>query len=143
MGGNTGYLIHSGCGENFFAFAISHGSFELTAIVVSGAAGLLFGWGIIHPGEHDRITSLKLHGKDAIQLVIGAGFMLLIAAGIEAFFSPLPNIPHVFKFTVGTLLWVVVFCYLSFGGRGTVHKVRSAMASDRRKVRRSTDEVSA
>lgn len=118
LGAISGYLINRGYGDNFFSFAISHGSFELTAIVIAGAAGLLIGWGLVHPGQHSRLESLRIHGMDAIKLGSGAGFMLVIAALIEAYFSPLP-IPHVFKYVVGTLLWILVFCYLMLGGRGT------------------------
>jgi uncharacterized membrane protein SpoIIM required for sporulation len=116
IGAVAGYLIHSGLSDNFFSFTISHGSFELTAIVVAGAAGLLMGWGIVHPGERSRLDSLRHHGAEAIRLAFGAGVMLLVAAGIEAWFSPLP-IPHPVKYFVGTLLWLAVIVWLTFGGR--------------------------
>lgn len=116
LGAVTGYLVHAGVGDNFFSFVISHGSFELTAIVVAGAAGLLMGWGIVHPGERTRLNSLLHHGRESIRLAFGAGVMLLIAAGIEAWFSPLP-IPHSVKYVVGSMLWVLVFVWLAFGGQ--------------------------
>lgn len=118
LGAITGYLISQGLGNNFFSFAISHGSFELTAIVVSGAAGLLLGWGMVHPGQYSRLESLRIHGLDAVKLACGAGFMLAVAALIEGYFSPSP-LPDIVKYVVGTLLWVLVILYLRFGGRGT------------------------
>lgn len=116
LGAVTGYLVHAGVADNFFSFVISHGSFELTAIVVAGAAGLLMGWGIVHPGKRTRLDSLMHHGSDSIRLAFGAGVMLLIAAGIEAWFSPLP-IPHAIKYVVGTMLWVLVVVWLVLGGQ--------------------------
>lgn len=116
LGCITGYLIHHGCSDNFFRFTISHGSFELTAIMVSGAAGLLIGWGIVHPGQRTRLDSLRYHGSQAIRLAFGAGVMLGFAAAIEAWFSPLPIAP-LFKYLVGSLSWIVVFVWLVFGGR--------------------------
>ncbi|MEO2032372.1 MAG: stage II sporulation protein M [Planctomycetaceae bacterium] len=116
LGAVMGYLVHAGLADNFFSFAISHGSFELTAIVVAGAAGLLLGWGMIHPGQRSRLDSLRHHGSEAVRLAFGAGVMLLIAAGIEAWFSPLPT-PHIVKYVVGLLLWVLVAVWLGFGGR--------------------------
>lgn len=130
LGAISGYLVNRGYGDNFFSFAISHGSFELTAIVVAGAAGLLIGWGLVHPGQHSRIESLRIHGIDAIKLGTGSGFMLVIAALIEAYFSPLP-IPHVIKYVVGAMLWVLVFCYLMFGGRGTYTAAASLLNNSR------------
>ncbi|MCP4787947.1 MAG: stage II sporulation protein M [Fuerstiella sp.] len=118
LGAVTGYIINQGFADNFFSFAISHGSFELTAIVISGAAGLLLGWGMVHPGELSRRESLRVHGLDAIKLASGAGFMLVIAALIEGYFSPMA-LPHSLKYAVGTMLWALVFVYLVHGGRDT------------------------
>ncbi len=124
LGAISGYLVHRGYGDNFFSFAISHGSFELTAIVVAGAAGLLLGWGMIHPGEHSRLESLRIHGIDSIKLAAGAGFMLAVAALIEGYFSPMA-IPHAIKYVVGSMLWVIVYVYLMYGGRGGIEVART------------------
>lgn len=132
LGATSGYLIYLGYGDNFFSFAISHGSFELTAIVVAGAAGLLLGWGMVHPGEYSRRESLRVHGIDAVKLAAGAAFMLLIAAFIEGYFSPMA-IPHIVKYVVGTMLWGVVFVYLTYSGR------ESSDSSALIEVSRSTD----
>ena len=116
LGTITGFIINQGHGDNFFSFVITHGSFELTAIVISGAAGLLIGWGMIHPGDRSRLESLRYHGMESVKLGCGAAVMLCIAALLEAFFSPLA-IPHVIKYVVGTLMWIIVAVYLIFGGR--------------------------
>lgn len=143
LGAVTGYLINQGLGNNFFSFAISHGSFELTAIVVAGAAGLLLGWGMVHPGQYSRLQSLRVHGLDAVKLACGAGFMLAVAALIEAYFSPSP-LPDAVKYTVGTLLWILVFMYLRFGGRRTFEIATSYARTDSRTDgRHSSGEESA
>lgn len=118
LGAKSGYLINCGYGNNFFSFVISHGSFEVTAIVVAGAGGLLLGWGMIHPGNLTRLESLRVHGIDAIKLAAGSAFMLVVAAFIEAYFSPLA-IPHIVKYVIGTMLWILVFVYLAYSGRTT------------------------
>lgn len=116
LGTITGFIVNQGHSDNFFSFVITHGSFELTAIVIAGAAGLLIGWGMVHPGDRTRLESLRFHGLEGIQLACGAGVMLGIAALLEAFFSPLP-IPHIIKYVVGTFMWILVFAYLAFAGR--------------------------
>ena len=102
--------------DNFFSFVISHGSFELTAIVISGAGGLILAQGILMPGQRTRIDSLKFHGAEALQLALGAGAMLIVAAFIEGYFSPLP-IASAFKYTAGLGLWILVAAYLFLAGR--------------------------
>ena len=52
-----------------------------------------------------------------MQIAFGAGVMLVIAAVIEAFWSP-SGIPAIFKYIVGTALWIIVYLYLFLAGRG-------------------------
>lgn len=116
LGTVTGYVISRGHGDRFLSFVISHGSFELTAIVVAGGAGLILGHALVHPGRRTRLEALRVRGLEAIQIAGGAAVMLMVAALIEAFWSPAP-ISADLKYTVGTLLWLLVFAYLTFAGR--------------------------
>ena len=115
----TGYILSAGhpTTENFFSFVISHGSFELTAIVISGGGGFVLARGILFPGQRTRLDSLRHHGIESLKLALGAGAMLAIAAMLEGYFSPLP-IPAIIKYVVGSCLWLLVITYLSFAGRG-------------------------
>ncbi|MFK7820805.1 MAG: stage II sporulation protein M [Planctomycetaceae bacterium] len=117
LGGITGFMVAQGNSKPFFTFVISHGSFELTAIVVAGAAGLMMGRAIVHPGSLTRYESIKTRGLTAVKIALGAGGMLAMAAVIEGFWSPSPA-PSTAKFIVGTFLWLLVFAYLAFAGRG-------------------------
>ncbi|MCA9058367.1 MAG: stage II sporulation protein M, partial [Planctomycetaceae bacterium] len=121
LGMFTGYVVSQGglMAQNFFTFVIGHGSFELTAIVIAGCAGLVLGQGILFPGKRTRIDSLRHHGKQSLQLAMGAGLMLAVAAMIEGFWSPLPTLP-VIKYIVGAMLWLTVILYLTLAGRGEV-----------------------
>ena len=119
LGMVTGYILSAGhpTTENFFSFVISHGSFELTAIVISGGGGFVLARGILFPGQRTRLDSLRHHGIESLKLALGAGAMLAIAAMLEGYFSPLP-IPAIIKYVVGSCLWLLVITYLSFAGRG-------------------------
>ncbi len=116
IGSVTGYLIARGHSEPFFSFVIAHGSFELTAIVIAGAAGLVLGRAIVHPGPYSRVDALQRRGLDAVKLVLGAGAMLAVAAVIEGAWSPM-GLPFAVKLPVGVALWVLVIVYLLVGGR--------------------------
>ena len=117
IGTVTGYMVARGHSERFFSFVISHGSFELTAIVISGAAGLVIGHAIVHPGRMSRWDALRTRGMVAIKLALGAGAMLVVAAVIEAFWSP-SGVPPMLKYIVGTGFWILVITWLSTAGRG-------------------------
>lgn len=116
LGTVAGFLVASGHGERFFSFVIGHGAFELTAIVIAGAAGLRLGHAIVHPAPYRWSESLRLRGRMAAQLAQGAAAMLLVAALIEAGWSPLPLPPFV-KYAAGATFWLVVFAYLGFAGQ--------------------------
>ena len=88
IGAVAGYMIALGHSEKFLSFVATHGSFELTAIAVAGAAGLVLGDSLIHPGRRTRLESLRVRGMDAIKLAAGAGFLLIVGALIDGFWWP-------------------------------------------------------
>jgi uncharacterized membrane protein SpoIIM required for sporulation len=90
----------------FWAFVCPHGVLELPAIFLAGGAGLLLAKAVVFPGQYQRMAALKLYGGQAIQLMFGVVPMLIIAGGIEGFFSPSPGVPAPVKYMVGLcLLW--------------------------------------
>lgn len=116
IGAVAGYVLAMGHSEKFLSFVVSHGSFELTAIAIAGAGGLVLGDALVHPGQRTRLEALRVRGLEAVQLAGGAAAMLVIAALIEAFWSPAP-IPAIWKYSVGALLWMLVAVYLGIAGR--------------------------
>ena len=122
IGGVAGHLTRIGYGETFWPFVSGHGALELTAIVISGAAGLMIGHALLAPGQYRRLDALKLRGRIALKLVMGAALMLLGAAFIEAFWSS-SGLGSEVKFPVAALLWGLVVAYFTLAGRG-VHGPR-------------------
>jgi uncharacterized membrane protein SpoIIM required for sporulation len=116
IGGVAGHLTRLGFNDTFWPFVSGHGSFELTAIVICGAAGLMLGHAVLAPGPYTRTQALKRQALEAVQLVLGAALMLLVAAFIEAFWSSSP-VPIELKYTVAALLWGLVIVYLVGMGR--------------------------
>jgi uncharacterized membrane protein SpoIIM required for sporulation len=112
-----GYLVGRGLATTFFSFVITHSAFELTAIVLSGAAGLRVGYGIIAPGRRSRADALALAARESIGLLCGATLMLIIAAATEAFWSSAQWIPSGVKYGVAAICWAAVIAYLFKHGR--------------------------
>jgi uncharacterized membrane protein SpoIIM required for sporulation len=112
----AGAVTAAGNGRNLFTFVAGHGAFELTAIVISGAAGIAMGYALVATGPRTRWASLRAKALELFQMIMGAALMLLIAAGIEGFWSPSAVAPPV-KWGVAVLLHVLVFAYLIFAGR--------------------------
>jgi uncharacterized membrane protein SpoIIM required for sporulation len=109
-------LVQAGLGENFYSFVIGHSGFELGAIVLAGAAGLRLGASLIAPGRRSRVEAMRHAGRSLIGMVCGLAVMLVIAALIEAFWSPL-RLPFPLKLSVGAVLILLPLAYFIFAGR--------------------------
>lgn len=116
LGVVAGHLINVGAANVFFPFVIGHGAPELTAIVISGAAGFRLGWALVAPGRLRRAEALKVAARAVLPLVYGAGGMLVVAAYLEGFWSA-SAVPKPVKYGVGAVLWAATAGYLLFAGR--------------------------
>lgn len=116
IGAAMGHLARVGLGHNIAIFVSTHSPWELTAIVISGGAGLQMGLALIRSYGHTRLESLRLHGYELLRQVVGAAAFLTLAAGLEGWVSP-SGIPAPIKFALGGVGWVWVFGLISFWGR--------------------------
>jgi len=116
-GAIAGHLTHMGLSRTFYSFVATHSAFELTAIVLSGAAGLRLGHALLAPKNLGRVQALVKAARESIVIIYGVIAMLLIAAAIEAFWSSQRWIPLPMKYSVAALCWIAVLSYLTLQGR--------------------------
>lgn len=121
IGAVAGHLVRVDLGHNFWPFVATHSAFELTGIVLSGAAGLRLGLGWLAPGRMTRLEALRAAALAAVPLVYAAFFLLLVAAAFEAFWSSAAWIAPMAKYGVAGLCWALVLMWLLLLGRGSVH----------------------
>jgi uncharacterized membrane protein SpoIIM required for sporulation len=112
-----GYLTARGHAGTFYPFIATHSAFELTAIVLCGAAGLKLGHSLVAPGRLRRAQSLVAATQESAPVVAGSAMMLLIAAALEAFWSSAGWLPPAVKYAVASACWIAVLGYLKFQGR--------------------------
>jgi len=112
FGAISGHIINIDYGSTFFSFVVTHGSFELTAIVLSAAAGGVVGKHLIAPAQYTRIESLKQAGKRTFPVILGCFILLILAAFVEAFFSSSRVIPNEVKYALGGLCWLWVLSFV-------------------------------
>ena len=103
--------------ENFLSFVVTHSAFEITAIILAGAAGLRLGHAWLAPGRFARLEAVKHAAREAVIIVYGVIGLLLIAAGVEAFWSSARWVAPSVKYTVGAMCWTLVIAYLGWQGR--------------------------
>ena len=122
LGAVFGFMTRVPESENFFQFVTAHGPFELTAIVLSAAAGMRMGFSIIETGGYSRGESLR-RGVQAAMPTVGAAIILFVlAAFIEAFISP-SALPYEAKAGVAVICsGLLVFYFVLLGWpRGESH----------------------
>ncbi|MBK7976013.1 MAG: stage II sporulation protein M [Deltaproteobacteria bacterium] len=118
IGASFGYMLAGSYSDNFLSFVVGHAPFELTAVTFAGAAGLKLGLSLVRTQGWSRAASLRRAALDSVALVTSACLLLLGAALIEAFFSPLPY-PVTFKLPIFLLTLTLLVAYvLVLGGRG-------------------------
>jgi len=76
-----------------------HGTLEISAIIISGGAGMILGNSILFPGTLKRIESLKQGAKDGIKIMIGLIPIFITAAFFEGFITRYTSMP----------IWLSVF----------------------------------
>jgi uncharacterized membrane protein SpoIIM required for sporulation len=118
IGGVAGHLTAIGYGAPFWRFVVAHSAFELTALVISGGAGLRLGLTLLAPGRLRRGPAMVAAGWIGAQLALGAFAMLVMAAFIEAFWSSVASFSDPLKYGSAALLWLLVIVWLTRGGRG-------------------------
>jgi len=90
---------------------IIHGTTEIFAIVLAGAAGLRIGWAVVFPGETGRLEAAARAGRIAAHAMGGVIVMLLAAGLLEGFGRQLVT-NDAARYAIGTLmllLWLAYF----------------------------------
>jgi uncharacterized membrane protein SpoIIM required for sporulation len=116
-GAIAGYLTERGLGSTFYSFVATHSAFELTAIVLAGAAGLRIGHALLAPRRLTRRQALVHATRDSAVILYGVVAMLLLAAAIEAFWSSARWLAPGIKYGVAALCWIAVLAYFTLQGR--------------------------
>jgi uncharacterized membrane protein SpoIIM required for sporulation len=112
----AGLVSAAGHARNLLTFTCGHSAFELSAVVIAGAAGMVMGYALVETGGLTRWASVRARGRDLATLILGAAVLLGIAALIEGFWSP-SSVPPPIKWTVAVLNGGLLALYFTRAGR--------------------------
>lgn len=118
--GAMGWLYHgAGLGLDFAGWISVHGTTELYAILLAGAAGLHIGRSLAFPGGRPVLQAAGEAGRRAALVMVGVVLMLIVAALLEGFARQL--VDQTFgRFAIGgfmLLLWTTYFFGLRINPR--------------------------
>lgn len=118
------YKLNPTFGNDFASFVVGHGVIEISTALFCGGAGMMIGYAMINPGDLTRGAALKKKGLEAVRIVVGCAFLLVIAGIIEGFLSP-SALPPIVKFVTGISTGIAMYSYLLLVGRNEQSQIFS------------------
>lgn len=127
MIGTIGVMLYNGimvgAFQTFFAMQDSyafkeslltiwiHGTLEISAIILAGAAGLTLGRGLVFPGTYSRIQAFQVSARRGVKIMLGIFPIFVIAGFIEGFVTRHTETPDVIRavFIILCLFFVLTY----------------------------------
>jgi uncharacterized membrane protein SpoIIM required for sporulation len=81
------FFFQQGVGVESMLSIWLHGTLEISAIVIAGAAGFTMGNAFLFPGTYPRGTSLMRGARDGMKIVVGLVPVFIAAGFIESFLT--------------------------------------------------------
>jgi uncharacterized membrane protein SpoIIM required for sporulation len=92
-----------------------HGTLEISAIIVAGAAGITMGNGWLFPKTYSRLVSFQRSAKRGGKIVVGTVPIFIIAGFLESFITRHTEFPNFIRLLIILLsLSFVVFYYVIY-----------------------------
>jgi uncharacterized membrane protein SpoIIM required for sporulation len=100
--------------ESFLAIWI-HGTLEISAVIVAGAAGITMGNGWLFPGTYSRIVSFRKSAQRGMKIIVGTIPIFVIAGFLESFVTRHTDFPNIIRAAIILLsLGFVIFYYVVY-----------------------------
>jgi uncharacterized membrane protein SpoIIM required for sporulation len=120
MGALVEVYFAKGLGWNMVGWLMIHGTTELYAIVLAGAAGIKIGLACAFPGDLGRVAAAAKAGKEAGIVMIGVIIMLFFAGILEGFGRQLIT-NDIARFGIGAAMLMLWLFYFYMPRKGNRH----------------------
>lgn len=96
--------------ESFLTIWI-HGTLEISAIIIAGAAGLTMGRGLVFPGTFSRRQAFQRSARRGVKIMIGIVPIIIMAGFIEGYLTRHTDTPDILRglFILVCLLFVLLY----------------------------------
>lgn len=104
--------------QGFFADAMLtiwiHGTLEIFAIIMAGAAGIILGNSILFPGTYSRLQSFMIGVKKSLKVAIGIVPMYIVAGFLEGFITRYTTAPTFFRLLIilSSLAFIIWYFFI-------------------------------
>ncbi len=105
------FFIEKGlCIDSFLTIWI-HGTLEISAIIIAGAAGITMGKGLAFPGTFTRMQSFQQSARRGLKIMIGIAPIIVMAGFIEGFLTRYTQTPGIIRFSFILICLAFVLAY--------------------------------
>ncbi len=96
--------------ESFLTIWI-HGTLEISAIIIAGAAGITMGKGLVFPDTYTRIQSFQRAARRGIKIMLGIAPIIVLAGFFEGYLTRHTDTPDSIRalFILSCLLFVITY----------------------------------
>ena len=113
----TFFFKHGLLGESMLAVWL-HGTLEIWAIIVAGAAGLALGNGWLFPGTYSRKESFIRGAKKGLKIIVGTVPVFVMAGFIEGVITRHTELPDFLRLSIILLsLAFIIYYYIYLPNR--------------------------
>jgi len=119
------FIEHGVFWQSFLTIWI-HGTLEISAIIIAGAAGLVAGSGLLFPGTYTRIQAFQLSVRRGLKIFLGIVPVVILAAIFEGFLTRYTETPPAIRAAFILLSLAFVLWYYVWYPR---HKARTGTFS--------------
>ncbi|MBL7827983.1 MAG: stage II sporulation protein M [Saprospiraceae bacterium] len=98
--------------ESFLTIWI-HGTLEISAIIIAGAAGLVAGSGLLFPGTYRRVQAFQISMRQGLKIFLGIIPIIILAAIFEGFLTRYTETPDFIRaMFIGVSLFFVLWYFV-------------------------------
>ena len=109
------FFIAEGLFAESFLAVWMHGAFEISSIVIAGAAGITMGRGLVFPKTLTRMRSFQLAARRGLSIMIGVVPLFILAGFIESFMTRYTDAPDALRaFFIFLCLGFVLFYFVVY-----------------------------
>ena len=89
----------------------THGTLEISAIIIAGAAGLTMGRGLVFPGTLTRLQSFQISARRGMKIMVGIAPIIIMAGFIEGYLTRFTETPDIIRFLFIAICLIFVLGY--------------------------------
>ncbi len=132
------FFVEQGLFRESFLTIWMHGTLEISAIIIAGAAGIVMGNGLVFPGTYSRLQSFQVSARRAIKIMLGITPIFVFAAFIEGFLTRYTDLPDPVRLAVILLSLFFILGYFVWYPR---HKANEGFENIEPETRLNANET--